>query len=258
MIGAIIGDIVGSRYEHHNHKSKQFDLFARNCFVTDDTVMTLAVAETLLEGGSIYNHIVGNMQSIGRRYPNAGYGGSFIRWLSSDDPRPYHSWGNGSAMRVSPVAYVAKNLDEVKEYSRSVTQVTHDHPEGMKGAEATACAVFLAKNGKNKDEIRDFILQNYYDIDFTLDEIRPVYEFDVSCQGSVPQAFEAFFESANFEDAIRNAVSIGGDSDTIAAIAGSIAEAYYGVPEDIRARALSYLDDFQKDILNRFEEKFGK
>ena len=260
MIGAIIGDIVGSRFEWHNIKTKEFELFHRRCHPTDDSVMTLAVAQAILDSegdpASLSQNAVRRMQEIGRRYPGAGYGGRFNRWLYAQDPRPYHSYGNGSAMRVSPCGFAAKTLEEAIAMADAVTRVTHDHPEGMKGAEATAAAIFLARSGKSKEEIREHIVQHYYPLGFTLDEIRPSYTFDVSCQGSVPQALEAFFESESFEDAIRSAVSIGGDSDTIAAITGGVAEAYYGVPEEIRDMALSYLDDTEMEILIAFSEKY--
>lgn len=260
MIGAIIGDIVGSRFEWHNIKTKEFELFHRRCRPTDDSVMTLAVAQAILDSegdpASLSQNAVRHMQALGRRYPDAGYGGRFRKWLRAENPQPYRSYGNGSAMRVSPCGFAAKTLEEAVAMADAVTRVTHNHPEGMKGAEAVAAAIFLARSGKSMAEIRAYIEQNYYPLGFTLDEIRPSYTFDVSCQGSVPQALEAFFESESFEDAIRNAISIGGDSDTIAAIAGGIAEAYYGVPEEIRDMAISYLDDTQMEILIAFSEKY--
>lgn len=261
MLGAIIGDIVGSRFEWDNIKSKKFTLFTPKCFPTDDSIMTLAVANTILSCDGDYSeladHAVMCMQELGRRYPNAGYGGHFARWLNMPHPKPYGSYGNGSAMRVSPCAYAADTLEDAKALAKTVTEVSHNHPEGVKGAEATAAAVFLGLHGSSIAEIRDYINEHYYPMDFTLDKIRPAYTFDVSCQGSVPQAIMAFLESTGFEDAIRNAISIGGDSDTIAAITGSIAEAYYGVPDDIRSQAVQYLDEVQIDILNRFEAKYG-
>lgn len=260
MLGAIIGDIVGSRFERHNIKSKDFTLFTPDCKPTDDSVMTLAVAKAILSCDGDYSRLadqtVAYMQELGRRYPNAGYGGHFKQWLKDRHPQPYNSYGNGSAMRVSPCAYAGKTPDEVKELSKIVSCVTHNHPEGIKGAEAVAVAIFMARSGSTKEDIRDAVNENYYPMNFTLDEIRPKYRFDVSCQGSVPQAIMAFLESTDFEDAIRNAVSIGGDSDTIAAIAGSIAEAYYGIPADIRDHAVQYLDEVQRDILNGFERKY--
>ena len=270
MLGAIVGDIVGSRFEWHNRKSKNFTFLKgakesrHPCHFTDDTVMTLAVAAALADwraagGGSMDElsaMVVMRLQEFGRRYPRAGYGGAFRRWLSEETPLPYNSWGNGSAMRVSACGWAGRTLDEVKALSRAVTEVTHNHPEGIKGAEATAVATFLARTGKSMDEIRQYVLENYYKIDFTLDEIRPTYEFDVSCQGSVPQALEAFFESSSFEDAIRNAISIGGDSDTIGAICGAVAGAHYGVPDDIRAKAEGFLDAYLLETLHAFESVF--
>ena len=261
MLGAIIGDIAGSRFEWNNHKSKEFDLLTYRCHPTDDSVMTLAVAQAIMTskkcGTDLAREAEHSMQAFGRLYPNAGYGGRFFNWLHLDNPQPYNSFGNGAAMRVSPCGFAASTLDEAIAFARAVTGVTHNHPEGMKAAEAVSVAVFLARNGKSLLEIRDYIDEHYYKIRFTLDSIRPVYEFDVTCRGSVPQAFEAFFESTGFEDAIRNAISIGGDSDTIAAIAGGMAEAYYGIPDDLRKHALTYLDKNQLDVLNAFEAQYG-
>ena len=261
MLGAIIGDIAGSRFEWENHKSKEFVLMVWPCRTTDDSNMTLAVAKAILESGGdadrLPEYAVTCMREIGRAYPY-GYGGRFWRWLQSDEPRPYGSWGNGAAMRVSPCAWAAGSLEEALRLSDAVTGVTHNHPEGLKGARAVTSAIWLARQGADMGEIRGHIRDNYYPLDFTLDEIRPRYEFDVSCQGSVPQAIEAFLESDSFEDAVRGAVSIGGDSDTIAAMAGGIAEAYYGIPENIRKNALTFLDERRQGILDAFEEKYGK
>lgn len=377
MIGAIIGDIVGSRFELNNHKSKDFELFTPECRFTDDTVMTLAICDALLScdtAGNFPNSHDGNscrnndcastsadrkaltcavtpdsldnsmgdvgtstsldqtttytlypyqhqdirinkdmlrspdrgsvlnlslyqrphpdlfpglrsssspvtaatalnhptsctstsdklarltvqaLQRVGRRYPDCGYGASFKNWLQSSDPHPYHSYGNGAAMRVSGCAYAAGSLQAVTELSYQVTAVTHNHIEGLKGAEATAVAVYLARTGMSQKGLYEYIATHYYSLDFTLDQIRDSYRFEVSCQGSVPQAFAAFFEADSFEDAIRNAISIGGDSDTIAAITGSLAEAYYEVPLHLRQQALRFLDDYLKDILFRFEQ----
>ena len=262
MLGAIIGDIVGSRFERHNIKSKDFEFFSRSkgCRTTDDSIMTLAVAQAILDCEGRFKKLdkyaVDRMQEFGRKYPYAGYGGQFRRWIEEKRPRPYNSWGNGSAMRVSPCGYAAQTLSETISLSKAVTEVTHNHPEGIKGAEATAVAIYLARTGKSKAEIHDYIEDHYYKIRFTLDEIRATYQFDVSCQGSVPQALEAFFESTDFEDCIRNAISIGGDSDTIAAIAGGIAEAYYGIPKDIREIALYFLDEDQIEIVDNFESRY--
>ena len=260
MLGAIIGDISGSRFEWNNIKTKEFELLTHYCHPTDDSNMTLAIAQAILQSkGNMKNlaeKAVASMRELGKKYPR-GYGGGFKRWILSADPKPYNSWGNGSAMRVSPCAWAASSMEEALKMSDVVTAVTHNHPEGMKGARAVTAAIFMARRGASILEIRDHIHETYYPLDFTLEQIRPTYSFDVSCQGSVPQAIEAFLESTSFEDTIRNAISIGGDSDTIAAIAGSIAEAYYGIPSDLRKHALTFLDKTQLDILNAFEAKYG-
>ena len=260
MIGAIIGDIVGSRFEADNYKAKDFDLFDPGCIPTDDSVMSLAVANAILDCAGNYRDLsaraVTFMQMLGRKYKYAGYGGRFIEWIWSEDPQPYYSYGNGAGMRVGPCGFAAATLDEAKQLSYLVTSVTHNHPDGIKGAEAIATAVFLARTGKTKSEIRDYIQENYYDLSFTLDEIRYSYHFDVSCQGSVDVALEAFFESADFEDAIRNAISVGGDSDTIGAMTGAVAEAYYGVPKEMILAAADFLDDRLLGILYNFEKRY--
>ena len=258
MIGAIIGDIVGSRFEFNNWKRKDFQFFKQQCRPTDDSVMTLAVAAALLEAGedaeALRASAIQWMQMLGRSYPRSGFGGRFYEWIFAENPQPYGSYGNGAAMRISPVGFYARSEDEVKRLSEIVTGVSHNHPESLKGAEAVAMAIYLARNGADKAAIRDRIARDYYQIDFTLDEIRPKYRFDVSCQGSVPQALEAFFEAESFEDAIRNAISIGGDSDTIAAIAGGIAEAFYGVPVATAWAAERFLDDALREICERWKE----
>lgn len=260
MLGAVIGDIVGSRFEWDNHRSKDFEFFHDECFFTDDTIMSLAAAKAILECNGDYadlsDRTVKAMQRIGRPYPDCGYGGRFFTWIYSDNPKPYNSYGNGAAMRVSACGFAADSPEQAIELSRKVTEITHNHPEGIKGAEATAVAVYMARTGSSIKEIKDYITRHYYKIDFTLDEIRDTYTFNETCQDTVPQALEAFFESTDFEDAIRNAISIGGDSDTLAAITGGIAEAYYGIPEDIRAGALEYLDEEMYKLLTEFEEKF--
>lgn len=257
MIGAIIGDIVGSRFEWSNNRSKQFEFLNHQCFFTDDSVLSLAICKALLEAGDNYSKLSEltskYMREIGRAYPDAGYGGGFSAWLYSEEPVPYNSFGNGAAMRVGGCGYVARSVEEAKQLSFAVTKVTHNHPEGIKGAEAVAVSVFLAKSGWSLIDIRDYVVKNYYRLDFTLDGIRESYEFNETCQGTVPQAFEAFFESTDFEDAIRNAISIGGDSDTIAAITGSLAEAYYGVPTAMRKHAMTFLDEKLLRLLIEFE-----
>lgn len=268
MIGAIIGDIVGSRFEFNNHRSKDFELFTEDCSVTDDSIMTLAVAKAIMEAKKIiepslrgqdfdskYDSLLESMtikymQEIGREYPDCGYGRMFAKWVFSDDPQPYNSFGNGAAMRISPVGFVARTESEACRLSKVVTRVTHNHEEGIKGAEATVVSIYMARSGFTKGEIRERIERNYYYLDFTLDDIRDSYQFSETCQDTVPQAIEAFLESTSFEDAIRNAISIGGDSDTLAAITGSIAEAYYGVPEELKEKALSYLNDELRSIYN--------
>ena len=260
MLGTIIGDIVGSRFEWDNNRSKDFEFFTDKCFATDDSIMSLAVAKAILESKKDYRDPPENsikyMLLIGRNYPDCGYGGSFYGWIFSDNSQPYNSYGNGSAMRISSVGFASESLEETKRLSELVTNVSHNHPEGIKGAEATAVCIYMARDGKTIEEIKKYIIDNYYNIDFTLDEIRDTYKFNETCQDTVPQALEAFFESKNFEDAIRNAISIGGDSDTVAAICGGIAEAYYGVPKDLRNKALKFLNKELTEILVEFEEKY--
>ena len=260
MLGAIIGDIVGSRFEWDNIKTKEFDFLTYKCSFTDDTVMSLAIAKAIMESEEDYSNLSGKavqyMQEIGRLYPDSGYGTGFNKWINSNNPQPYNSYGNGAAMRVSTCGIVARSIDEAKILSEKVTAVTHNHPEGIKGAEATAVAIYLAKKGKSILEIRDYIDKNYYNMNFTLNSIRESYKFNATCQDTVPQAIMAFCESNSFEDAIRNAISLGGDSDTLAAITGSIAEAYYGIPTDIRKHAITFLDETLLKILIDFENKY--
>lgn len=231
MLGAIIGDIVGSKYEFDNIKTKDFPFVSKGCTFTDDTVMTIAVARAIMrmhnEGCDFTMAVVEEMKLLGNEYIQAGYGDRFYFWLKSDNFEPYNSYGNGSAMRVSPCGLYAKSLEEALTLAKKSAEVTHNHPEGIKGAQAVAAAIYLAKNKKSKAEIAQYIRDNFYPLEETLDEIRPYYDFDETCQGSVPQAITAFLESESFEDAIRNAVSIGGDTDTIAAMAGSVALAFY-------------------------------
>lgn len=263
MFGAITGDIAGSRFEFDNYKAKDFTLFHKECDFTDDSVMTLAVAKTLMcydreEGTDVFrDKLVKIMHVVGRRYPDCGYGGRFLVWMMRNHQEPYNSYGNGSAMRVSPVGWFAESLEECELLAKASAEVSHNHPEGIKGAVAVAGAIYLARTHHTKEEIRAYT-DKFYKIDFTLDEIREDYDFCVSCQESVPQALEAFYEATDFEDAIRNAISIGGDSDTVAAIAGSVAEAFYGISDDIKETALSYLDDYLLDIALSFGKKFVK
>lgn len=261
MLGAIIGDIVGSRFEWHNIKTKEFQFLTYQCKPTDDSIMSFAIAQSILscngDMAKLSQLAVKNMQELGQAYPHADYGGHFNSWIYTKNPTPYNSWGNGAAMRVSPCGFAANSIEEAIKLAGAVTEVTHNHPEGMKGAEATAVAIYMAKTGSSIIEIRDYIEKHYYKIDFTLDAIRESYQFNESCQETVPQALEAFFESTSFEDAIRNAISIGGDSDTLAAITGGIAEAYYGIPAEIRKHALTFLDNKMLSILNAFESTYG-
>ena len=254
MIGAIAGDIIGSVYEFNQIKIKDFPLFQSGCSFTDDTVLTIAVADAILRGRP---YLV-SIRELGRRYPRAGYGGLFLDWLFSGHPEPYNSWGNGSAMRVSPVGFAFDNRDEVLREARISAEITHNHPEGIKGAQATALAVFLARTGSTREEIRAEInLRFGYNLEQSVDDIRPEYSFDVSCQGSVPHAIISFLDSASYEDAIRNAVSLGGDSDTLACITGGIAEAFYGgVPDDIEAKAKGYLDPELLEIVDAFYQRY--
>ena len=262
MIGAIIGDTAGSIYEFHNIKTKDFVTFEGGVTPTDDSMMTLAVAAALLKCKEDYSDLsekaIEYMQRLGEEYPFAGYGGMFSIWLESKDPRPYNSFGNGAAMRVSPCRWAATSLEQAKELSKKVTEVTHNHPEGIKGAEATTVATYMALHGSSMEEIRDVICRDYYMIDFTLDEIRPIYKFNETCQGTVPQALEAFFESTDFEDALKNAISIGGDSDTVRAITCAVAGAYYGVPKKYRELVYTAMDDLMIAILEKFEAKYGR
>ncbi len=257
IIGAIAGDIVGSTREHYRIKTKDFELFPLRSTFTDDTVMTLAIAQWLCEDSSSKEVLIRNLKYFGNSYINAGYGGSFYQWLGQESPEPYGSWANGSAMRVSPCAWVAESLDESQKLAEMSAIVTHNHPEGVKGALATNDAIYLARIGASKDEIKEHIELRYgYDLSRTVDEIRPTYSFDVSCAGSVPESIVCFLDGNDFEDTIRNAVSLGGDADTQAAIAGSIASAYWDVPEKIANESIRYLDDFLLNTFRNFEEKF--
>jgi ADP-ribosylglycohydrolase len=278
VLGAVIGDIVGSIYEWHNIKTKDFPLFGEGCHFTDDTVITIATADALMNGGT-KDDFINAYKKWGRMYPDAGYGGRFGSWICSDDREPYNSWGNGAAMRVAPCAWTM----DCGFYARTgcwpshgwaavgcSAGVTHNHPEGIKGAEATALAIFLRRfyakryafdyeepwtaAAELKQEIRRLVENNFgYNLSRTLDEMRPDYRFNESCQETVPQAITAFLESTDFEDAIRNAISLGGDSDTLAAITGSIAEAAYGIPQEVKDKAWSYLDEPLRDVCRRWK-----
>jgi ADP-ribosylglycohydrolase len=255
MLGAIAGDVIGSVHEHTRTKTKDFPLLTPESRFTDDTVLTVAVADCLLRGGGY----VDALHDYFHAYPNAGYGGTFFLWATARRREPYQSWGNGSAMRVSPVAYVGTTLDEVLAEARRSAEVTHNHDQGIRGAQATAAAIFLARTGGTKDQIRKYIEEQFdYFLDETLDGLRPTYQFDASCQWSVPQSIIAFLESTDYEDAVRNAISLGGDADTMGCIAGAIAEAYYGgVPDTIAGPVLARLDDRLRNVVQEFRRHFG-
>ena len=248
MVGAILGDIIGSRHEFNNIKTKEFELFTDECEFTDDTVMTCAVAQALIDCDGDYTDLskktIRAMRRIGRQYPTCGYGGMFFRWIFDDRIGPYHSYGNGAAMRVSPVGFVAKDVEQAKDLAYKVTCISHNHPEGLKGAEATAVAIVMARQGASKDEIKAVMERDYYVSEHTVDEYRNIIRGhgDETCQVSMPEALQCFYEGNSYEDVIRNCISIGGDSDTLGAIAGGIAEAYYGVPKSLEANMMWYLD----------------
>lgn len=264
MYGATIGDIIGSPYEFNscNIKTKEFPLFSERSRFTDDSVMTIAVAEGLMnsldENNSfdddvLRNNIIEALKIWGERFPNAGYGTRFYDWLFSDNTEPYNSYGNGSAMRVSSTGWLFNDIETTRRAARISAEVTHNHPEGIKGAEATAAAIFMARKSSSKDEIREYIIKEFgYDLSRTCDEIRPTYRHVESCQGTVPEAITAFLEGESFEDVIRTAVSLGGDCDTLTCIAGSIAEAYYGVPSEIMQEMAGRLPDSFEKVLERF------
>ena len=262
MYGAILGDIIGSPYEFdQGYKMKDFPLFSRNSEFTDDSVMTLAVADAFLSlppeasEVEIRRFLVRSMQTYGRKYPYAGYGGMFHRWLRDTNPQPYGSYGNGSAMRVSSVGWLFDDLQTVRHMARLSAEVTHNHPEGIKDAEATASAIYLARTGSTKAEIKAYIEANFhYDLSRTCDEIRPTYRHVESCQETVPESITAFLEGESFEDVIRTAVSLGGDCDTLTCIAGSIAEGFYGVPEQLKQQCRQRLPEDLQKFLRRFEE----
>ncbi len=262
MYGAILGDIIGSPFEFdRGDKTKDFKLFSRRSHYTDDSVMTLAVCEALLKVGQdatvkeIEDAVISSMQSWGRRYPHAGYGGYFRRWLTACHPEPYNSFGNGSAMRVSAAGWLYDSLEKTRTVAKATANVTHNHPEGIKGAEATASAIFMARNGSSKEEIKKYIENEFhYDLNRTLDEIRPSYHMDETCQKTVPEAIIAFLEAKDFEDAIRNAVSLGGDTDTLGAITGSIAEAYYRIPEWLMTECRKRINRDMRVVLDDFND----
>lgn len=260
MYGAILGDIIGSPFEFdRGDKTKDFKLFSRRSHFTDDSVMTLAVCEALLKVGQdatvkeIEDAVISSMQSWGRRYPHEGYGGYFRCWLTARHPEPYNSFGNGSAMRVSAAGWLYDSLEKTRVVAKATANVTHNHPEGIKGAEATASAIFMARNGSSKEEIKKYIENEFhYDLNRTLDEIRPSFHMDETCQKTVPEAIIAFLEARDFEDAIRNAVSLGGDTDTLGAITGSIAEAYFGISETLISECRNRINKDMRDVVDAF------
>ncbi len=253
MLGAIAGDIIGSYYEFHKIKTKEFELFHPESKFTDDTTLSMAIAKSILDDEPYLDNVV----DFGLCYFHVGYGGSFKKWLKGDEHEPYNSWGNGSAMRVSPIAFAFDTEEKVLKEARKSAEITHNHPEGIKGAEATALAIFMARKGKSKEKIKEVISEKFgYDLNRNVDEIRPIYKFEVSCQKSVPESIICFLDSDSFEDCIRNCISLGGDADTMGAIAGGIAEAYYGVPQEIEEKVYGYLPDEFVGILERFNKEY--
>ena len=265
MLGAIIGDIIGSPYEFKPHKSVEFPLITDKSYFTDDSVMTCALAQALMnvmpKRGSIPSvkvfqaEAVKCMRTFGLKYPNAGYGIRFMDWIDSENPKPYNSFGNGSAMRVAPVAWAFDYIEDVERFAEASATVSHDNPEGIRGAKATAAAIFLARSGKEKFAIKEYVSQKYYyDLTRSLDDIRPYYDFDETCQGSVPEAITAYLEASDFESAVRNAVSLGGDADTQADIAGAIAEGSWGIPRILSEVCLQLLDPFLLNIVKKWHK----
>jgi ADP-ribosylglycohydrolase len=254
MIGSLSGDIIGSIYERHNIKTKDFVLFSDRCFFTDDSVLTISLADSILEG----TPYVENLKTFYQLYPNGRYGACFQQWAQSSEHGPYNSWGNGAASRISPVGYAYNDLDTVLRKAKEFTEITHSHPEGIKGGQAIAAAIFLARTGNSKTEIKKYVEEKFrYDLSTPVEKIRPTYKFDESSQGTVPPALRAFIDSSDFEDAIRTAVSLGGDTDTLACITGGVAEAFYGiVPETIQQKVYSILDNRLGQITRRFVERY--
>ncbi|MCD7746397.1 MAG: ADP-ribosylglycohydrolase family protein [Lachnospiraceae bacterium] len=266
MYGAILGDIIGSPYEFdRGKKTKEFELFGKDAEFTDDSVMTIAVAEALLDAGKdapverIRELVTESMQKWGGKYHNAGYGGRFRVWLTQKNPMPYGSYGNGSAMRVSAAGWLYDTLERTRKVARATADVTHNHPEGIKGAESVAAVIFLARTGSSKEQIRKYVTEEFgYDLSRTCDEIRPRYHHVESCQETVPEAITAFLEGNDFEDVIRTAVSLGGDCDTLTAIAGSMAEAFYGIPALLTTECSDRIPEDMRNVLNRFDETLGR
>lgn len=262
MIGAILGDMIGAPYEFdRGQKTKEFPLFGKGTMFTDDSVMTVAVAEALMDSAGktdeeVKMALVSSLQKWGRRYPYAGYGWMFSSWLKEENPQPYGSFGNGSAMRVSAAGWLYDTLEDTRKYARLTAEITHNHPEGVKGAEAAASAIFMSRTGSTKEEIKAYIIREFqYDLSRTCDEIRPAYRHVESCQETVPEAITAFLEGNDFEDVIRTAVSLGGDCDTLTCIAGGIAEAFYGVPDEMKAACRDRLPADMLQVIDRFEKR---
>ncbi len=263
MLGAIIGDVVGSPYEFGAEKTKDFELFDSSCRPTDDSILTIAMgcacaSADLSDEYAFKIEVERMMREIGRQYSDAGFGESFYRWMMKDHAWAYGSCGNGSAMRVSPVAWAANSLEETERLAKWSAEITHNHPDGIAGAQAVAAAIFLARTGVGKEDIRKYISDKYYDLDFTIEGIRSNYSYSMICRDSVPQAIVSFLDSVSFEDAIRNAISLGGDGDTQAAIAGSIAEAYYGIPEELQEKVFEFIDDTLADYYWAYAEELYK
>ncbi len=260
MYGAIIGDIVGSRFEFNNIRSKDFKFFSEDCYYTDDSVMTIAVAKALHESKKngyedLSRQCIKWMREIGQRYPHCGYGGRFFGWINGNsEPEPYNSFGNGSAMRTSECAWIADSLEEALHLAEVCSAVSHNHPEGIKGAQATTACIYLAKEGKSKEEIRKYVEDNFYKLDFTIEDIKDTYRFNETCQGTVPQAIECFLEAESYEDAIRNCMWLGGDCDTSGAICGAIAEAYFGLPDGFIEKARDYLTVYLAGIIDSLDD----
>ena len=256
ILGAITGDVIGSSYEWNNVKTTDFDIFGRNFDFTDDSVLTFATVDVLLNNKDYTE----TYQKYAREYPGRGYGGRFNKWIHTENPKPYNSWGNGSAMRISPIGWACSTIEDVMAEAKRSAEVTHNHPEGIKGAQAAAIAVFMARTGRSKDEIKEFITETFnYNLNRKIDEIRPQYRFDESCQGTVPESIIAFLESTNYETSIKLAISLGGDSDTIACITGGIAEAFYKeIPVNILERVTEVLPLDILDLISEFSQKFRK
>lgn len=266
MYGAVLGDMIGSRFEFdRGGKTKDFELFTFQNKWTDDSVMTIAVGEALMDAGrnasskEIEQACIRSMQKWGQRYPYAGYGSMFIHWVNAKDPKPYNSYGNGSAMRVSAAGWLYDSLDRTREAARATAAVSHNHPEGIKGAECTAAVIYLARTGSSKEQIEEYVKREFgYDVSLTLDEMRKRHCHVETCQDSLPKALRSFFDGSSFEDTVRNAVSLGGDADTIGAIAGAMAEAYYEIPEDLKRECLKRIRHDMQEVLMRFDRELGR